>query len=178
MGLVTISAYSSRELLAIIAALKAAPADWRRAIRSETRSVALKEWTTALERRAASVPEVSTALVSATLVRTARVKVSDQNVTLTAASVGRKLKGGLLPSEKWAGIEFGANREAFTEYRATRGGRAFSVKRRTKRQLPPRARGGHVAYPAASEVIPRIAALWAQTVARSIHEALEGGRHG
>lgn len=176
MGLVTISAHSSRELIAVIAALQAAPREWQKVIRTETRTVAAKEWTAAVNRHAAAGAHSATA--SAVLAKTARVKVSNQNVSLTSATVGRRLRGGLVPAESWPGFEFGAHREAKTTYRATRNGHSFSVTRRTKAQLPARNRSGNVVYPAAAEVIPRIAALWAQTVARTIHEALEAGSRG
>jgi len=173
--LLKVSAHSSRELQAVIVALKGADKELRRRIRQETKPMAQTAWQQAVAEHASgsNLPRVS-ALV---LARTARVAVSDQNVTLKSAGIGQALSGGLLPRRDWAAIEFGvANREEARGYEARRNGRSFHVKRRTRRQLPPRRRNGHVVYPAASEIIPRMLALWAQTAARTLHEAFEAGR--
>jgi hypothetical protein len=167
--LLRISVYSSRELQGLIARLKTTDRETRKQIRQATKTDALPIWSESV------LAHVETRLEARVLGATARVKASDQNVTLTAATVGRKLSGGLDPKIDWHVVEFGADRDSVTGYEATspRGTR-FPVKRHTRRQLRPRNPKGYVVYPAAAEAIPRIASLWVQTVVRTLHEIVEG----
>lgn len=163
-----VSAYSSRQLQAVIVALKHTDRDTRKQIRTQTKTIIDPIW------RKTVAEHATTRLEQRVLAQTARVAVSDQNVTLKSAVVGKRLLGGLNPKTDYAAVEFGAERGHYRQYEArSRKGRSFTVKRRTTMQLRDRKRTGHVVYPAASEVIPRLLALWAQTVARSLHEALE-----
>lgn len=169
MPLLRISVYSSRELQGLIARLRTTDRETRKRIRQVTKADAAPIWSEELAQHATTRLEV------ATLVRTGRVKVSDQNVTLTAATVGRPLRGGLAPKTDWHAVEFGADREERATYRArSRTGNTFTVNRRTRRQLRPRKRTGYVVYPAAAGAIPRIASLWVQTAVRTLHELIEG----
>lgn len=138
-------------------------------IRKATKAIATPEWQKALTERA------ETRLEHRVLVDTARVSVSNQNVRLASASVGRALSGGLKPSEGYAAVEFGANRQQKNTYERTSSkGNRFPVTRRTRAQLRPQRRKGYVVYPAAQKVIPRFAALWVQTVVKTMHDAIEG----
>jgi hypothetical protein len=163
---------NSRELLAVLLAVRGADKAIQAQVRKHTKSIALPEWRQALAEHA------TTRLQHRALVSTARVAVSNQNVRLSSATVGRPLKGGLNPKTTYYAPEFGANRAKRTTYTATsRRGRQFTVKsRRTTQQLPPRRRAGHVFGPAVSQIVPRIAALWVQTVVRTLAEAFEGKR--
>ncbi len=168
-----ISVHSSRQIQATIRATKNVPRELRKQIRQHTRQMVVPEWQKAVAEHA------TTRLESRVLGSTARALVSDQNVTLKAAHIGRSLSGGLKPSELWWAVEFGANRDQRRGYTGRRGNTTFQVRdRRTTRQLRPRNRRGYVVYPAAANIIPRIAALWVQTVARTIHEAFEEGYRG
>lgn len=163
-----ISVYASRELQAILAVMRSLDRDVKKQIRSSTRTMARPAWQQELAER------ISTKLDHRVLVQTARVKVSDRNVMITSASVGRRLKGGLLPSRHYAAIEFGASGMRKTTYqRRSRKGGQHSVTRNTLAQLPARQRRGRVVYPAAASFIPRIASLWVQTTVRTIHDAFE-----
>lgn len=170
MPLLRISVYSSRELQGLIARLRLVDRETRKAIRAATRGVALPIWQESLAAHA------NTRLEVRVLSNTGRVKVSDQNVTLTSATIGRKLSGGLDPKTDYHLVEFGApDRDAFRSYSATsRKGRAYTVRRRTQRQFKARNRTGYVVYPAAAEAIPRLASLWVQTAVRTLHELIEG----
>jgi hypothetical protein len=108
---------------------------------------------------------------------TARVQVSNQNVTLRSAGVGRALhKGGPKPADIYAAIEFGADRNTTRGIEATsRKGKKYTYTRHTTRQLQPVKRQGYAVYPAAADIIPRLAALWAQTLVRTFNETLEKG---
>ncbi len=163
-----ISVHSSQQLQAVILATKQVDRELRKQIRQHTRQMVLPEWQQAVRENA------STRLEQRVLGQTARALVSDQNVTLKAAHIGRALAGGLKPSDMWWAVEFGAPRDQRRDYTGRRGSTTFPVKgRRTTQQLRPRNSKGYVAYPAAANIIPRIAALWAQTAARTIHEAFE-----
>lgn len=166
-----ISVYSSRQLQAVTMALKQADRTLRKEVRRETKAMVDPAW------RSSVAQHASTRLEHATLVRTARVKVTDQNVMLQSARVGRKLRGGLNPKQQWYAVEFGAERERYSTYTArSRRGTPFRVKRRTAAGLRDRNRKGYVVWQAAADVIPRIAALWTQTAARTLHEAFEARR--
>lgn len=163
-----ISAYSSRELQAIILAGKQAPKELQRVIRSETKQVVDPMWRQSVREHA------TTRLEQRVLGQTARVTVSNQNVTLKAAAVGKALSGGLDPKTQWHAAEFGAERGHFVQYDArSRKGKSFTVKRRTTMQLRSRKRTGYVVFPAAADDIPRIASLWFATAARQLHEIFE-----
>lgn len=161
-----ISVYTSRELMAVIARMKTLDRDVRKQIRQETKAIIDPEW------RRAVAEQASTPLEQRVLAQTARIAVSDQNVTLKSASVGRRLSGGLLPSESYYAAEFGAAQDQYRKYETTsRSGHRYAVRRRTTNQLRPRKKSGYVVYPAAANIIPRLAALWTQTWVRGFHEA-------
>jgi hypothetical protein len=115
-------------------------------------------------------------VVDQLLVATGRVAVSDQNVTLKSATVGRKLSGGLNPKTDAAAVEFGADHGKVTYQATNRQGTTYNVTRNTRAQLRPRKSTGYVVYPAAASIIPRIASLWIQTTARTIYDMLDGRR--
>jgi len=163
-----ISVFNSRELQGVILAMKSFDREVAKEIRQHTKAMIAPEWTQAVTERAA------TRLEHRVLAKTARVAVSNQNVTLKSAGVGRKLSGGLLPSQSWHAVEFGGDRTATRTYEArSRKGKNFRVTRRTQAQLRPRNKTGYVVYPAAAEIIPRLASLWTQTVVRTFHEIIE-----
>lgn len=163
---------NSRELQAVLLAVRGADKAIQTQIRKHTKDLGLPEWKAALGENA-RLP-----LQKRVLVDTARLTPSNQNVRLASATVGRSLSGGLNPKTEYAAAEFGANQNKRTTYRATSTrGRSYVVRdRRTTQQLPPRRRTGYVFYPAAATIIPRIAALWVQTVVRTMAEAFEGKR--
>lgn len=138
-----------------------------------TKNMAAEAWAQALRENA------STPLEHAVLAKTGRVRVSDQNVTLTSATVGRALPGGLQPKRDAAAVEFGAA-DRVVPYEATsrRGNRYRVNNRNTRAQLRGRKRNGYVVYPSAADIIPRVAALWTQTVARTLYDILEGRSRG
>lgn len=163
-----ISVTNSRELQGVIAAMKTMDRETAKAIRKYTKPELQAEWQQAVREHA------STPLDHAVLADTARLSISDQNVTLKSASVGRSLAGGLSPKADYAAVEFGADRSKVETYTATsRKGKAYRVTRHTRRQLPPIVAKGRVVYPAAADIIPRIASLWVQTVVRTFYETIE-----
>ena len=130
-----VSVLNSRELLATLYAVKAAPADIRKQLRAQTRRILGPEWTQELHKQPATVAQ------SRMLVDTARVRVSDQSVQMRSASSNRKaLSGGAIPSRLGKAFEFGSSRGH-------------------GRQLPPARRGGYVVYPAFANIGARALAL-------------------
>lgn len=164
-----ISVFVSEDLRVLLAAAKQVPREVRKAIRVYTKKAAQPIWQEEIRGR------VQTRLDDRVLGKTARVAVSDQNVQLQSARIGKALSGGLKPSELAGGAEFGANRDETTTYQGkSRKGRSYSVTRHTKRQLPSRNTNGRVVHPAARNSIPRFASLWIQTAARTIYDLLDG----
>jgi len=184
--LLSISAGSSREFQLIAVALRSfVDRDLAAGIRKAARTTVEPIWREAIASSSASAKTyVSPQLVGRVFTRTARVAVSDRNVQLKAAGTGKPLTGGLdYRDRSWGALEFGtANRQRTNTYTGkSRKGRSFTVHdRHTRRQLPVRRAKGWVFYPAAAEAIPRIAALYAQTAMRLLHEAVEetGQRRG
>jgi hypothetical protein len=167
-----ISIFSSKELQAVLLAMRSLDKDLAKQLRQQTKAVVGPEWTKAVRENA------QTRLEQRVLADTARVAVSNQNITLKSAGVGRRLSGGLLPKESAYAIEFGADRFAPGQgrtYQSTskRGNKYTIHNRNTVGQLRPRNKKGYVVYPAIAEVVPRIASLWVQTVMRGVHEAFE-----
>lgn len=159
---------NSRELQAVLFAIKRAPTELRKQIRQQTKTMAEPVWKKSLAEHA------ETRLEHRVLVDTAKVTVSDQNVRLASGGAAKKLSGGLKPSVSNRAIEFGADRETKNTYPThSRKGKAYNVTRRTRRQLRPVRAKGYVVYPALKQIVPRIASLWVQTTVRTLHEAFE-----
>lgn len=166
-----ISVFASKELQATILALKGMDRELAKQIRAAIKTVTQPEWQEAVR------GNVTTALQTRVLSDTARVTVSDQNITLKSAAIGKSLSGGLKPSELAHSAEFGADRSFTKTYEATsRKGKHYTVRERhTRRQFKPRNLKGDVVYPAAARIIPRIASLFVQTTVRTFHELIEKG---
>lgn len=152
-----LDAERSPALRATIQTLAMLPREMRKQIRQHTKGVVQPEW-----KRALSDEAPSARIFHERLVGPSAAYVSDRNIKLRAG------RAGSFPRE----TEFGAYREEFNEYTA-RGGR---VTRRTQRQFWHFNPRGHVVFPAAARIIPRIGALWAQTTVRTIHELIEKAR--
>lgn len=160
-----ISVLNSKELLATTLALRSFDRTLQGTVRKVTKLIGQPEWQKAVG------GNVHTRFEQRVLGDTARMAVSNQNVTLRAGHIGRRLSGGGRPTELYGAAEFGANVRQETVTRqgttyARTGGRQF---RRSNRK-------GYAVYPAAARMIPRFAALWVQTTVRTLHEALEAKR--
>lgn len=159
----------SRELRAVILALRSVDKTIRQVVRRETKRIAEPEF------RKALAQHTMTRVENYVLVNTAVLRVSDQNIRMMSASKGRPLSGGLSPKTDYAAAEFGAKRDKETTYtRVGRRGGTHSVTRHTARQFRPRNRKGYVFYPTVREIIPRLGSLWAQITVRALGNATEG----
>lgn len=102
------------------------------------------------------------------LADSARAGVTTRNVFLRAGGTG---KIGATPLSVIArAIEHGAHPDKMIATKS-RTGNPYKRRMGSGFRLP-RSRG-YVAYPAASEAIPRIASLWVQTAVRTVHETVE-----
>ena len=154
-------------LRAAVLAMKAADKDIRNDINRATRATMNPVWRSVVDAHATRHRDARI------IAQGARIIPGNPPVAV-AANSRRPLRGGLVPSEQWAPVEFGANREKVTTYqRRSPKGTMHQVTRHTARQLPPRRRAGWVAYPALAETIPRMLSLWAQLIIKKYAEAAE-----
>lgn len=168
-----ISIFASKDLQRAIAILRGADKEISKEIRGRIRTFTTPEWQEAVRGRTSNAQEVKS------LADTARVSVSNQNLTLKSASVGRSLSGGAKPSEIVKAVEFGAPQDTVKTYTATsKKGKRYSVTRHTTRQFRGPSRSGYAVYPAAAQIIPRVAAFIAQTTVRTFHELVEKVSNG
>lgn len=156
---------NSRELQAVLLAVRQAPAELQKQIRQHTKAISDPEW------RKAVTEQADTRLQHRILAETTRTTPSNQNIRLASAGSAKRLSGGLSPSKNGKVVEFGANPARTVEQRSRSGKR---YKRRMGNAFGPLTRKGNAVYPAAARMIPRIASLWVQTVVRTLHDALEG----
>lgn len=166
MGL-RISVFDSAELQATLLALKGFDKELKKEIRQRTKAIGLPEWKAALAQNSMTLQE------NRVLVDTARMTVSDQNVTLQSGALAKKLSGGAKASEVSHHVEFGADRNFSRGVQSSTG---KTYKRHTRRQFRNRNLKGYVVYPAAAGFIPRMASLWVQTTVRTFMETMEGGK--
>lgn len=164
----SISVLASKELRTVIRALKTFDKEHRKWIRKVTRDSAKESWIEAT--RAYTESRIQVRVLS----DTARVAVSDQNVTLSAGTVGRALsKNGAKPKDVIRAAEFGSDPNRMVKTTSSKG---KSYSRRMGNAFGPRNPKGNAIYPAAASVIPKFASLWIRTVIRSLHEAFEEGQ--
>lgn len=154
-----------KDMQTLIAALKNSETDVRRAIRTYAKAELTTPWLSAINKRASSAVETRV------LAATATVAVSDQNIRITSAAKGRSLSGGLRPKLDYGPVEFGMQprRSAYTR-------KGHKVTRRVGTQFKAPNRKGYVFYPAAREMIPRLASLWVQSVVKVYGDIFEGRR--
>ena len=160
-----ISVKGSDALKDMIWSLNQADREVQKQIRVQTKANLTRPWKAEIDRRA------GTKLERRVISDTATVVVSNQNIRIQSAAKGRKLKGGLSPKVDYAPIEFGAGHKKVTYTR-----KGHRVTRNTTAQFKPRNRKGYVFYPAAREMIPRLASLWVQTVVKTFADVFEGRR--
>lgn len=149
----------SPALRALIQTLATVDNEVAKQVRQQSKRVIVPEWKKGLAERAPA------SIFFNRLVNPSTAYVSDRGVKLIAGSNA----ANMFPRE----TEFGAYREDFKEYTGRRGSKTFKVKRRTQRQFWHYKKSGHVVYPTVSDMVPRIASLWAQTAIRTIHELVE-----
>lgn len=149
--------------LAVLAqAMRTLDADVKREIGSRTKGPAADMWRDELNEHVES-------RLQGAVARSGAVGVTQQNVTLRAGGVGA-LSSGTPVSAITKATEFGMRADRPVRTRSRKG---KTYTRRAGGAFGPPRRGGYTAYPAAGQVIARIASLWVQTAHRTIHELVE-----
>jgi hypothetical protein len=144
MGRINIT--KSQEWLGAIAAMQQIDKSFAAALRKYIKAMAEPEWRKAVSGR--SRTNLERRVISATTT----VAVSSSNVTVASGAKGRPLSGGLSMSQAAPAVEFGAIRY---------------------KQFGPRRRKGPF-YQAADSMFPRLAALFTQTIVKTMALALDG----
>lgn len=156
------------ELRAVVLALRKADKAVRTNANQRMRAAMNPVWQQAVNSRLTGAHPLERML-------TAGVRVNAGNPpVLVAASSRRKAgRGALTPAGNWQMMEFGSHGTKKSPMRSKRG-KLYS--RRTTTGLPQFTKAGRVLYPAAAEILPRIASYFAQSVIRAYMDALDGGR--
>lgn len=158
----------SDELKAVILAMRRVDAPLRKAIYAASREKVNALWVPELSRRA------RTAAARLVIVKGARAAIRQDGFSLMAATSKRKLKGGLVPADEWAGFEFGARTRKATFQARSPKGRSFERTTTVNRQFKGRQRQGQIAFDAASEVGTKTVAAWVVAVVTTIVHASKG----
>lgn len=157
-----ISVLVSRDLGVLSQAIAQAEPEMRKQIRKYTKPMVGTAWTEAVRAQATTRLEVRV------LSDTARVAVSDSNVLLKSATVG---KVGKVPASVLArAVEKGDNPDRLIKTKSRKG---TPYQRRLGGAFRARNKNGYVFGPASNEVIPRVASLWMQTAIRTFAESVE-----
>lgn len=159
-----ISVLVSRDLQVLLTVASKLDTEVRSRIRRHTKPVAEPIWREAVRNRA------HTRLQSRVLADTARVAVSDTNVTLKSATIGKVR--GVRASVLAGGAEFGGNPNIHVRQRS-RSGRSYT--RRRGNAFGPPTRTGNAVFPSVREIGPRLVSLWMQTAYRTVAEEFEKG---
>ncbi len=153
------------ELRAAVLALKAADSTIKRDVSGRLRETMNPSWRSEVSQHLTGVSRMEARML------TPGVRIAAGNPpALVAASSRRKVGGGLTPDVNAAGFEFGAS-DAVREGKNRKG---TTYKRHVMRHLPGRNRRGRVVFPAAADLLPRVAAFWTQSVIRAFMDAAEG----
>lgn len=157
--MIRIDVTQSRELTAMVRALRFIDREWLSLFAKEARAEIEPMWREELQ---ASRPNK---LQNAVLVRTSRVSVSRRSIVLKSGAVG-KLKSGAKPRELARAVEFGQDPNLRTRYvrkdKPTPAPAQHTVTRRTARPVGPRNPRGNVVWPALERLVPRAAAVAAE----------------
>lgn len=160
-----------RELRAAVLALRRVDKDLRRDVNARMRDTMNPVWTSTLSQHVGWAPQ-------RVILAGARIAAGNPPSLVAAGSTRRWRAGStLVPRDHWHALEYGSSSRAKSTYqRRSPGGGTHQVTRATKRHLRPRRRQGYVIGPTLAEVLPRTAALFVQSVVRSVMTALEEGR--
>jgi len=158
-----ISLLVSHDLRVLVEAVRGMDAEVRKQIRGYTRSEAAPIWKESIAQH------TGTRLQNRVLVESARLSVSDSNVMLKSAQVG-KLSSGVPVSLLAGPTEFGAKPGRMVASTSKHGKR---YTRRLGGAFGAFYSKGHVFHPSTRDAIPRVASLWIQTAYRTVREVFE-----
>lgn len=168
-----LSVKGSKQLQAVVLALKIAEPKLRPEMYARTREKILPDWTTGIQEKINAQPysKVNTALMKGQ-----RVSVGTQGVSVLAAQSSRPVRPGstLTPRKNWAAAEFGTKpREELI--RGRRGATQYQYRRKIMTGFLANNRKGKFAFRQAEEIVSRSVAMWVQTVVQVMREAVEEG---
>jgi hypothetical protein len=156
----------SRELSAILLARSRISSEVNKEINAATRRELGDAWKPALARRAV------TSLEKRIILPGAKARVHNQGFSMQAATSRRALPNGLVPSEDWAGAEFGArSKRVDVQVRGQRG--TFTRKTIVNRQFKGRQKHGRIAFDAASELGTKLVATWVRATVDVLRDVFE-----
>lgn len=169
-----LSVKGSRELQAVVLALKSVETELRPEMYRRTREKILPDWAGGIQEKINAKPyaKVNTAL----LMKGTRVAVGTQGVDVLAAQSTRPVSRGstLTPKQNWAAAEFGTKPRKAT-IRGRRGDTRYDYQRTIMTGFLPNNRKGKFAFRTAEEIVTRSVAMWVQTVVQVMNEAVEKG---
>ena len=169
-----VSALASREIRALLLALRQAEPEIRKQVNNQSKLVVTSIWKQAIaEEASSSFGRTQRARVKV-IANTAKASVGSRGVRLSAATTGRPLSGGLNGKTQWQALEFGASESVRTVRGTSKLGKEYSMERNVHAQLDPRKKTGYLFFPAAKATVPRILSLWVQTAVRTLAETVEG----
>lgn len=163
--------FDSDEVRAASLGLRIAKTELRKEIYARTRSAITPEWQKSIGEKISE--SGGNRLASIVLANTARVQVGMNGVKLTSATQSKKLSGGLVPNQNWQPVEFGSTVRP-RQIAGRRGQTSYRYVRKVGTQFKRNRRGGYYVFPAGNEMATRYIALWVSTVARTLHDAVEG----
>ena len=160
-----ISLLVSHDMRVLVEAVRGMDAEVRKQIRAHTKAQAAAVWKSEIAQH------TGTRLQNRVLVDSARISVTDQNVMMKSAIVG-KLSSGVPVTQLAGPAEFGSAPGKRVTQSSGRGPRK-QYSRRMGGAFGRPTRKGKVFFPAAHESIPRLASLWMQTAYRTVAETFE-----
>lgn len=162
----------SRELQAALLSLKDAEQVVATDINREARGRVRPLWEGALSARA------KTSMERAVILPGARANANRRGIRVQAATSRRPLRGGLVPTFDWPGVEFGARSRwadvAMTSPKGTR----YTARKRINRQFRSRQSHGRIAFDAASDIVTKVVGIWVETIVAQYKSFadIKGGR--
>ena len=169
-----ISVKGSKELQAVILAMKVVDKELRPEMYQRARDKILPDWQTTLQERINGFKYE--ALHSALLMKNTRVGIGTQGVNVSAATSTRPIRKGstLTPAGNFYLAEFGANTKE-VEVSGRRGNTQYKYRRKVNTGMLSRTRKGRFAYKTSKEIVSRSVALWVQTIVQTVNDAVEKG---
>jgi len=126
------------------------------------------EWVPALRSRA------TTDMQQRVLVKGARTKVNTEGFSMVAATSTKALREGLVPTNDWAGFEYGARTKRVRVQTSSRKGKQYTRTQTVNRQFRGRQKEGQVVMKSASALGTRLVALWVRTIVETYRDAASG----
>lgn len=164
------SAQNSRELRAMVLAMKAANRSMKSEITKRMRETMNPVW------KSAVASNITWGMETRMLNPGTLIKAGNPPMLQAAASKRPTTKGKrLVPDRDWPGYEYGGDPGKYSRYERknrTTGG-YHVVKRRTQAHLRRRKAGGYVIGPAVAETAPRLVALAVQSVVQIYMKILD-----